>query len=374
MTSSLTDLASTNPALTDLGWSPFFADQFADHLAAIAAADAIDGADSGSPATSGLPLTPFRIIEVHRAQLTGFGASGANILTTPHETTGSFAVGDWVLADTLDQVQVRLTRTTELNRRAAGNDARIQLIAANVDTIYITTSCNADFNPARLERYLALAQGANCTPVVLMTKADLSDSPADFAKQAAALAPDLIVMTVNTHDADDLARIAAHCPLGKTAVLVGSSGVGKTTLMNGLTGSTELTQGIREDDAKGRHTTTARTLRRMHSGGCLIDTPGIRSLRLLETDDGIDTVFADLHEISTQCRFFDCGHNSEPGCAIRAALKEGTIDADRLQRWTKLQLDESRNNETLAQSRSRSKGSSKMIKTTQRAAKHRKAR
>ncbi len=312
---------------------------------------------------SDCPFTPMRLSAVHRDRLTGIAPDGEHSLHPPSDRgTGEFAVGDWVLSDGAGRVQHVLDRQSELSRRAAGSDARAQLIAANVDVLYITSSCNADFNPARLERYLALAAQAGCYPVVVLTKADTCDDPRAYAAQAEALAPFLTVLTINALDPRDLNRLLDWCRRGQTAALVGSSGVGKTTLTNGLTGAQADTAGIREDDAHGRHTTTSRELRRMINGGWLIDTPGMRALRLFEAGDGIDRVFADIADLADNCRFGDCSHGSEPGCAVQAAIAAGTLDPDRLKRWQKLQREDRYNSESLAQSRARDKAFGKMVR------------
>ena len=334
---------------TDLGWSSFFQSQ--------------QDADSD--------LTPYRISAVHRDKLTGLSPDG-EIQLLPDRLTGEFAVGDWVLANAADQVCERLERQTELSRRAAGTDARVQLIAANVDVLFITTSCNADFNLARLERYLALAHQSGCYPVIVLTKADVGEDPADYRAKAESLAPALSVLTLNAKDPEDLKQLLDWVKPGQTAALVGSSGVGNTTLTNGLTGSADAVRDIREDDAKGRHTTTARYLRRMVHGGWLIDTPGMRALRIKDAEEGVEEVFSDLFELAQGCRFSDCAHSGEPGCAVTAAVKAGELEQERLDRWQKLQKDEERNSETLLQSRRRDKGFGKMVKSMKRAHKGRK--
>jgi len=342
-------------SLSDLGWSNFFDRQRDDDTAA--------------------GLTPYRIAEIHRDRLTGFAPGGDHSLTTPPDTpTGSFAVGDWVLADDTHRVVQLLERQTLLTRRAAGHDARVQLIAANVDTLFITTSCNADFNPARIERYLAMAQDAGCFPVLLLTKPDLTDDAAEFERRAQAVNAMVPVLIVNAKDADDLARIADWCKPGQTAALIGSSGVGKSTIMNGLTGEDIATQAVREDDAKGRHTTTFRALRRMRNGGWLIDMPGMRELQLHDAAEGIDSLFDDITALESDCRFADCAHDREPGCAVRAAVASGQLDPARLERWNKLRREDAHNSATLAQARARDKGFTKMIKSVVRDQKGRKGR
>lgn len=333
----------------DLGWSPFFETQ--------------QDADG--------ELTAYRISAVHRDKLTGLSPDG-EIQLLPDRLTGEFAVGDWVLANEAHQVCERLERQTELSRRAAGTDARVQLIAANVDVLFITTSCNADFNLARLERYLTLAHQAGCYPVVVLTKADLCDDAAAYRAQAESLATSLTVLTLDAKSAGDVTQLLAWVKPSQTAALLGSSGVGKTTLTNGLTGSEDAVRDVREVDSKGRHTTTARYLRRMVNGGWLIDTPGMRALRIIDADEAVEEVFSDLTAVAQSCRFSDCAHSGEPGCAVKAALKAGTLEQARVDRWQKLQRDEERNTENLEQSRRRDKGIGKMIKSMKRDHKGRK--
>lgn len=335
--------------LTDLGWSDFFQRQ----------------------RDPSCPLFPARISAVHRDRLAALSPAGDSLLI-PGGPTGGFAVGDWVLTDSQARVHRRLERQTALSRRAAGTHAAEQLIAANTDVLFITSSCNADFNPARLERYLALAHQAGCYPVVVLTKADTCDDPAAFRKAAEKLEPFLTVLTLDARDPAELRQMLDWVRPGQTAALAGSSGVGKTTLANGLTGRAETTQGIREEDAKGRHTTTARHLHRMVNGGWLIDTPGMRALRLTDAADGIAEVFADLEDLARTCRFSDCSHAGEPGCAIDAAVQSGTLEPERLHRWQKLQREDRHNSETLAESRARDKAFGKMIRSVQKANKGRK--
>lgn len=334
----------TDLTLADLGWSAHFAAEAADS-----------------------PAHPARLSSVARDRLTGLSPGGERLLLPPaHSSTGDFAVGDWVLHDDQNRVTRRLTPVTELARRAAGTDARRQLIAANVDTLGIVTSCNADFNEARLERYLALAATAGCLPLVILTKADQSDDPRGFARRAERLSPLVTALTLNATDPEEAATLAPWCRAGQTLALVGSSGVGKSTLSNALTGLGIATQGIREDDAKGRHTTTARGLHRTRHGGWLIDTPGMRALRLSDAQEGIGTVFADLDDLAQRCRFADCTHEAEPGCAIRSAIAAGEVAPDRLERWRKLQREDRRNSEALHEARARDKSFGKMVKRAMR--------
>ena len=327
-----------NDFLSGLGWTPHFADQI----------------------EPGEARPPARVTEVKRRLLVALSEEGPVTLLAPGGT-GSFAVGDWVLQDGIRAT--RLTPTTEIARRAAGDDGARQLIAANVGTMAIVTSCNADFSPARLERYLAIALGAGCEPLIVLTKADQTDDPAPFAQAASTLAPELIVLTLDARDAAEARRLDAWCGPGMTLALVGSSGVGKTTIQNALTGTEAATQDVREDDAKGRHTTTARALRRTLAGGCLIDTPGMRELGLTETGDGVALVFAEIAELATACRFRDCTHSGEPGCAVQAAIAAGSLDSDRLARFEKLEREDGVNTLALNDRRTKARATSKVART-----------
>ncbi|MBO1909202.1 ribosome small subunit-dependent GTPase A [Microvirga sp. 3-52] len=325
---TVTDASNTTRAvsLSSLGWSDFFEDQL-------------------EPYERG--LAPHRIATVHRARLTAISQTGPVELTLPvHSQTGDFAVGDWVLADPQTRLlQRRLIRKTVLARRTEGSKTP-QLAGANVDTLFIVTSCNADFNPARLERYLALANEAGTIPVILLTKADTVADAQTYLKQASALQRGLAIVILNPRSSDAAAALAPWCGVGQTVALVGSSGVGKSTLVNTLAGPTqELAQqtgGIREHDAKGRHTTTSRSLHAIAGGGWVIDTPGMRTLRVSDAAFGIETLFAEITELAPLCRFRDCTHAHEPGCAVQGAVAAGALDPERLTRWRKL-LEESSN-------------------------------
>lgn len=323
--------------LADLGWSASFASQIETDETA----------------------TPARVAEVNRDHLVVMSPGGQDAVTTPDET-GHYAVGDWVMVDG-PRVMRRLDRMTEIARRGAGPQAGRQLIAANVDTLAIVTSCNHDFNVARLERYLAMAASAGCLPLIVLTKSDHSDDPDQYRRDAEALSPLATALALNATQEADL--LTPWCKNGQTLALVGSSGVGKTTIQNALTGLTELTQDIREDDAKGRHTTTSRALRPTLSGGWLIDTPGMRELALSDAADGIEQVFSDITDLIGQCKFNDCAHESEPGCAIQAAIASGDLDPDRLTRWRKLLREDQFNTESIADARARFKKLGKMHKT-----------
>lgn len=330
-----------SPTLASLGWSNVFLSQ-------------LDETE--------LSLTPVRLTGVHRARIDGLSATGPVTLPlTGALIAGDLAIGDWVLFDG-ERITRCLDRTTLLVRRAAGTGNARQLIAANVDTLFIVTSCNADFNPARLERYLALSAEAGTEPVILLTKADTSAEAEDYRGRALSLQRNLTVLTLDARDPGVAATLAEWCRQGQTVALVGSSGVGKTTLTNSLTGLQGVTGPIRESDARGRHTTTIRSMHALASGGWLIDTPGMRSLSLTDASAGIDAVFQDVTDLVGLCRFRDCTHQSEPGCALRQAVADGTLDEARLNRWDKLKREDRFNSETPAEARERARRFGRQVK------------
>lgn len=329
---------SVDILLADLGWSSFFGCQLS-----------LDDDDA----------IPVRVAAVHRDRLRVLG-TGLDCLIPPFRGTANdeesaATVGDWLLLDTAKARARRLLRRFSLfKRRAAGTAHRLQLLAANVNTLLIVSSCNQDFSPPRLERYLALAREAQVQPVIILTKADLTDSPAEFAHRAAGLAPGVLVEALDARDTAAAAALAPWCARGQTVALAGSSGVGKSTLVNTLTGvQAAATQGLREKDDKGRHTTTARSLHPMPCGAWLVDTPGMRELALAEASVGLEAVFTDIAALAGRCHFSDCRHESEPGCAVNAAIAAGELDPDRLRRYRKLVAEELYNSETLAQRRAR---------------------
>ena len=330
-------------SLAALGWSPFFDDQ-------------ITADETG--------CLKVRVATVHRARMSGISQDGPIKIRLPaRSTTADFAVGDWILADPADHTPIRrLDRQSLLERQTVG--ARDpQLIAANVDTLLIVTSCNDDFNPARLERYLAVANEAGTNPVIVLTKADKVADAAPYVEQASALQRGLEVVTVNAKSPTAVAVLEPWCGVGKTVALVGSSGVGKSTLLNTLADKpadqAQLTGGIREDDAKGRHTTTSRSLHAIAQGGWVIDTPGIRTLRVSDVSAGLDVLFAEITELVSGCRFRDCSHKHEPGCAVQAAVATGKLDADRLDRWHKLHDENTENTPKVSGARGNKKPQSR---------------
>ncbi|MGJ3231887.1 MAG: ribosome small subunit-dependent GTPase A [Oceanicaulis sp.] len=308
-----------------------------------------------------------RVAAVHRDALEVLTQAGpARLRHAPFDDPlDRPTVGDLILLDrALERPARVLPRSSLFKRKAAGMEAKVQLIAANIDTGFIVSSCDADFKPARLERYLAMVREAGAEAVILLTKADLAD-PAPYLGAVRAIAGDALVEAVNALDAHDLARLSPWTGAGQTAALIGSSGVGKTTLVNTLTGAGAVTAGIREDDAKGRHTTRGRTLHRMEGGGWLIDTPGLRELALADVEAGLKATFEDLAELETRCRFSDCAHLGEPGCAVAAALEAGEIDPERWRRFEKLKREAARNDATLKERRDAYKAQGKLYKRIQ---------
>ncbi|MDB5575877.1 MAG: rsgA2 [Bradyrhizobium sp.] len=319
-------MTSPEQTLEELGWRPWFSEQLS--------------------AEEALMCHPARVMAVHRGQIAVNSAVGQH-LVSPYipgalPSDDHPTVGDWLLLDgaTLQPVRV-LARMNLFKRHAPGDPRREQMIAANIDTVFIVASCNQDFSVARLERYLVLAREVGVNPVVILTKTDLADDPESYAAAVRAIEPGLRVETVNGKDPASAARLAAWCGKGQTVALLGSSGVGKSTLINTLRGSDSIATGaIRAADDTGRHTTTAREMHRLDQGGWLLDTPGMRELQLADAGAGIAEVFDDFELAAEDCRFSNCAHRSEPGCAVRAAIEAGTLTAERFERWRKLRDEE----------------------------------
>ncbi|MBC3764795.1 ribosome small subunit-dependent GTPase A [Neptunicella marina] len=333
---------STQMSLTQLGWQAFFQLQL--NLEELQ------------------QNTIARVIAHHRSEYVLRSEYGFDHLaitpSLPHLT-----VGDWLLLDEEKQFVRMLERKSLFSRKAAGAKLAEQLIVANVDTVLIVCSLNHDFNLSRIERYLTLVHEAGAEPVVVLTKLDLCDDAQRKFDALQALDPLLQIEMVNGLDATSCANLLSLCKAGKTISLLGSSGVGKSTLLNTLMGNeVQKTSGIREDDSKGRHTTTARSMHFMPNGAVLIDTPGMRELQLADCEQGIRQAFADIDALAEQCRFADCLHFSEPNCAVLKAIDDGLLDLRRLHNYHKLLREQAHNASSLQQIRAKDKQFGRMVK------------
>lgn len=343
--------------LEQLGFSDFFQNQL-------------------DPASS---LVPARVVRLapHECQLRS--AEGDLTAHVPARVAAERApaIGDWVLVDAETQPPVIdrvLERRTAITRQSAGRRTQAQLIAANVDLVFIVTGLDGDFNLRRIERYLAVVYDSGARPVVLLTKAGICEDADELLAEAESVAPG-----VDVHAIDVLAGIGADVPSGYlepgiTAALVGSSGAGKSTLLNHLLGEQRMATGaVREGDDRGRHTTTHRELFWLEEGGAVIDNPGMRELALWLEHDGLSHAFSDIEDLARACRFGDCTHEHEPGCAVVAAVESGELDPDRLDSYQRLaaEAEASERRRDVAQQRAWERKGSKMIKEVLRHKKNR---
>jgi ribosome biogenesis GTPase len=323
---------ATRNKLFELGWNAFFENE----LSAFANADGFPARviSSGRKVVRVQPSPEIVLL----AEITGRMAHAA-------ESQLDFpAVGDWVWCESAGENKATIKeifpRRSVLVRKAAGSTFEEQVLAANVDTVFIVTSMNADFNVARLERYLAMVQISGATPVVVLSKADLADDAANFVAETEKLGKNLLVFAISGKTGEGISQLKTFLTPGSTSVLLGSSGVGKSTLVNKLFGQdVTQTQEIREGDAKGRHTTTERNLWHSPEGAMVIDTPGMRELQLWDDGSGVDAMFSDIEELALQCRFTNCQHKTESGCAIKEALGSGELEQSRYDRYLKLQKE-----------------------------------
>lgn len=317
---------------------------------------------------------PVRVFALNRHLVDGVGALGRRQFVLPPTWLSRGVeelptVGDWLLVDA-DGLPLRvLQRSSLFKRMASGRESRVQLMAANVDTLFVVTSCNQEFNLSRLERYLALALDAGVEPVLVLTKADLSDDAAidDLRADAASLRPGLAVVIVDARSADAVDQLSPWCSPGRTVALAGSSGVGKSTLVNTLSrASVQEIGAIRNGDDKGRHTTTARTLHLLASGGLLLDSPGLRELQLGECATGLASLFGEIEEAARHCRFSDCRHQGEAGCAVAEAAERGELDARRLANYLKLKSEQLQAAGALVEKQRKDRNSGRTSKGVQR--------
>jgi len=256
------------------------------------------------------------------------------------------AVGDWVAAqvtctDNRATLHAVLQRRSQFVRKVAGKRLAQQVIAANVDTAFLVAALDGDFNLRRLERYLAQCWESGASPVIVLNKTDECDAVAARVADVASIAQGLPVLAMSAQTGSGIVAMDAFLTAGRTVVLLGSSGVGKSTMVNRLLGhDSRATQPVRESDSRGRHTTTARELLRLPTGALIIDTPGLRELQLWDAADGVAESFADIEQLASECRFRDCRHNNEPGCAVLAAIASGVLDRARWENRRKLEREQ----------------------------------
>ena len=336
-----------NLTLRALGWKPFFQQQVV-----------LDGPE---------PVVVARVSAHFGSEVLLFGETGEfRVHVQLAESAGEVAVGDWLVLDAKDNRAIqRLERQTLLFRKAAGEEVKAQAIVANLDTIFIVSSCNEDFNLSRIERYLALAKQTGARPVVVLTKADLCEDPGVLRRQTEQLHAGLSVRTVDARQPAQAEALRPWCGPGQTVALLGSSGVGKSTLANALgVGVGGLKTGeIREHDGKGRHTTSSRSLHLLPGGGILVDTPGVRELQLPACEEGISDLFEDIVRIAEDCRFSNCSHVGDAGCAVMAAIGSGELDKRRFASFQKLVAEQAHNSRSLAERREREANASRMYRS-----------
>jgi ribosome biogenesis GTPase len=305
-------------------------------------------------------LVPARVVRVDKHRYTVVSAGGQNIAEISgrllHESAPADlpVIGDWVAIERAgehDAVRIHgvLHRQTVLSRKApvsgksypGQGKTEEQVLAANVDIVFVVTGLDHDFNPRRIERYVTVVFDSGAIPVVLLNKADLREDAESISAEIESNLMGVSVHLLSAATGDGIDRITDHIQPGKTVILVGSSGAGKSTIINRLLGRDHMrTQEVRGDDSRGRHTTTHRELIQLPTGGLIIDTPGLREIGLWDDGEGLSRTFEDIESIASQCRFNDCRHESEPGCAIKQALDDGSLDESRYQSYLKLQKEQ----------------------------------
>ncbi len=310
-------------ATKSLGWSSFLRGQ-------VSNADVVDG------------FSPARVVAVHRGGLlVSDGSTEQFIPNSGRWFVGNPinrpSVGDWVLVDPASTTIVRLIdRTNVLCRRIRRSDTA-QVIAANVDVIFAVFSCNQDFNESRLERYLTLAETSNAEAHIVLTKVDLYDEFESYVKRAEGIAFGVPVHAVNSLDKTTVEELREELPVSRTGIFVGSSGVGKSTIINTLVGThTQRTHAVRVRDARGRHTTSSRRLLRIPEGGMVVDVPGTRTIELVGDVANLPKTFPDIEELISGCRYANCSHRSEQGCLIQASIEQGSLDRRRFRNYSML--------------------------------------
>lgn len=320
------------PVLQDLGWSDHFAAAFAEH--------------------AGPGVVPGRVALEHNHVYRVITETGERLA----EATGRMkhlaqgrselpAVGDWVALRIDDAggrsvIKAVLPRLGKFSRKSAGDWTEEQVIAANIDTVFLVSGLDGDFNPRRIERYLLLVRQSQARPVIILNKADLADDLAEATALIGELAPGVPVHVISAADGRGFDALQSYLGPGQTVALLGSSGVGKSSIVNRLVGEAVLpTRSVRESDSRGRHASVHRQMIALPGGGLVIDTPGMRELQLWGVDEALSGSFEDVAALGEACRFRDCKHGREPGCAVKAAVEEGTLDAARYENFLKLQAE-----------------------------------
>ena len=327
-----------------------------------------------------------RVVVVHRDSFVVtkgngevFAECSGNLLYSSESPLDLPTTGDWVYAafyegDGHAIIHGVLPRKTLLKRKTPGKRVDFQMIAANIDFACILQSADDNFNPRRLERYLAMVNEGGITPVVLLSKSDLASATEveEFTNQILQIAPDISVIAFSNKSGDNVEVIGKSLVKGKTYCLIGSSGVGKTTLLNRLLGSEKfVTQTVSHKHGKGRHTTSVRELVRLENGSLFIDTPGMRELGHLAVDVGIDETFTDIAELAEQCKFRDCAHTAEKGCAIIAAIQSGDLGEHRYHSYLKIRNESAFHAMSYSQKRKKDKEFGKMVKSVMKSKKKR---
>ena len=318
--------------LRAFGWDAFFERHFEEHR--------------------GRGLTPARVTLEHQHIYTVQTAEGESLATVAgglrHRAAGRNefpAVGDWVALTPPGQgrrgiIQVILPRRSKFSRKVAGRETTEQVVAANIDTVFLMMGLDNDYNLRRIERYLITARDGGASPVVVLNKADICDDVDARVREVQSVAQPAPVLAVSTKQGGLIGILDAYLIPGRTIALLGSSGVGKSTLVNRLVGhQMQQTREVRANDDRGRHTTTRRELIMVTNGALLIDTPGLRELQLWDSAGGMDATFDDIEGLGAGCRFRDCHHDAEPGCAVKLAVDAGQLDSSRLESYRQLRRE-----------------------------------